>query len=115
MTDPTEHPFASLPGISVKGSYDLPTDTAIVKVQQQFRDGTKVAGILPISGELARDVGLSGAVQLIEGGLHRVFVPWEYPDHNPFPTLVPFPRIARLQNWWNSRRHGDDYDEDDTW
>jgi hypothetical protein len=91
-----EHPFPDLPGIRMEIGHDLLGDAEVVKVEQRFRDARKVAAIVPMPSEAVRDLGRFSIARYLEATTHRVFCPWEYPDRNPMPWLVPFPRLEWL-------------------
>jgi hypothetical protein len=101
-------PFPDLPGIRMDIGHDLLGDAEVVKVEQRFRDAQKVAAIVPMPSEMVRDLGRFSIARYLEAATHQVFCPWEYPDRNPMPRLVPFPRLARLaraaEAMWNPIR-----------
>jgi hypothetical protein len=58
----------------------------------------KLAGYLPVTDELMADAG--AVAQAVTAGLDRLLNPWRYPDPNPMPMLVLFPRLERLAGWY---------------
>jgi hypothetical protein len=76
----------------------------------------KAAWLLPLSREFARDAAPVGAVvnDLLARSVDRWLRPWRYPDPNPFPTIVLFPRLARLATWFHrvTAKREDDWEED---
>ncbi len=75
----------------------------VLHVRQDFAgtsdERSQLHAHLAIPDELLADSGVSVAAML-EGMLDRTFRPWRYPDPNPMPTLVLFPRVAQLERRW---------------
>jgi hypothetical protein len=81
-------------------------------------------GSVPITDELMADMqafhpaaGPTAALidQLLLERLHRWLEPWEYPDPNPMPALVLFPRLERLHARWRHMRQHQGQQEEGEW
>jgi len=51
---------------------------------------------VPVSRELLEDHS-SDIVTFLAQSLRRIGAPWEFPDRNPMPEFVPFPRMATVE------------------
>jgi hypothetical protein len=90
-------PFADLPGVTTTWSDRAdPDGTRCAYVQQRL--GTAyLAGIATLPTEMVDEISDPGLLaQIVEAILEHVFRPWRYPDPNPMPRLVLFPRLRRL-------------------
>jgi len=71
----------------------------------------KVGAYLPVSRELLDDAhSLSDALDV---AFDRWLRPWRYPDPNPMPHIVPFPRLERIAQRVNNIRQRDISEEDE--
>jgi hypothetical protein len=94
-------PFADLPGVTTTWSDrsdpdGWPSGTRCAYVQQRL--GTHyLAGIATLPTEMVDEISDPGLLaQIVEACLEHIFRPWRYPDPNPMPHLVLFPRLRRL-------------------
>lgn len=79
----------------------------IMRVEQDLRPVcTGYASTLVVTKTMLDDGAMLRAV--VEERLLRALRPWLDPDRNPFPTVTPFPRLARLERLvarWRAELH----------
>lgn len=99
----SDHPFPDLPGEwSTQVGEDYLSGSHVVRIRQDL-GARKVAAYIPITAEMVADMEIGH--RLWEDLTDRWFRPWRYPDRNPMPTIVLFPRLDRAIAWYH-RRHG---------
>lgn len=84
---------------------DLPSKHVVKQVGPSF----------PVSSDFLLYDSLGNLFDLLQDRLYRTLDrelhPWNYPDRNPMPHLVLFPRLDRLCQFaarWRDRRRDDD-------
>lgn len=95
----------------------------VVRAEQEIPATTDaaartIAAWIPVTRHALVDAAF--APRLLEGAFDRWLRPWRFPDPNPMPTFVPFPRVDRLtQRAKALRRRVADWrhrvDEEDEW
>lgn len=94
---------APAPGLTMVGPptfWGVPVQVDHLLADHQARAADQWAGQrltahwLDVSTELARDT--APILSMIEDAIDRRCRPWRYPDPNPMPRLLLFPRLARL-------------------
>lgn len=102
--------FGELHNIEASTTPNLFNNTTAVRITQQLT-ARKLAGHVVVTDEMLADRDILALA--LEAMFDRQFRPWRFPDRNPMPRFVLFPRldaiarrIKRKGSIWPRRERG---------
>lgn len=86
--------FGELRNVTVATHRNWFNNTTAVRITQQL-DARKLAGHVVVTDEMLADSRITAVT--LEAVFDKTFRPWRYPDRNPMPQFVLYPRLDAMQ------------------